>query len=125
MHYRAAFLLALVMFLFISMVSISAGHEEETGEEILQSSPLPPVQQPATPSAEVPPAPLEAAPEAPKIVEEKPAEEMAKPERPSPEELKKIKGSFTLNTTKQKGYFGAVSLTVLFFVLVILLIILL
>lgn len=120
MRHRRVLLSALIPLLFISMLTVSAAHEEGTGKEILESSPLPPIRQPVTPTAEAPPAP----PETPKVVEEKPAEEM-EPERPSAEELRKIKGSFTFNTAKRRGYLGALSLTILFLITVVLLIVLL
>jgi hypothetical protein len=120
MHHRGALLTALILLVFISMLTVSAAHEEETGQEILESSPLPPVQQPVTPSVEAPPAP----PETPKVEKEKPSEEMAT-EQPSPEELRKIKGGFTFNTAKRKGYFGALSLTVLSLIALVLLVVLL
>lgn len=120
MRHRRVLLTALILLLFTGMLAVAAAHEEGTGKEILESSPLPPVQQPVTPSAEAPPAP----PETPEVVEEKPAEEMA-PERPSPEELREIKGSFSFNTAKRKGYFGALSLTILFLMALVLFVVLL
>lgn len=125
MYCRKIIFMTLVLFFLTTIAPTLFAHEKETGEEILQTPA--PVTEAVTPTAEAPTAPTVGAPkpQTPETEEERIPQvtegEHEETERLNAGQLKKIKGSFTLNTGKQKGYLVSVFLTVFFLVLFIVL----